>query len=222
MEQLYLVPDADEGVSHGFECNICLDSVQDPVVTLCGHLFCWPCIYKWIQYKSLSSQQQCQQEECRCPVCKAEVSHATLVPLYGKFQTTPPSKTKPPSNLGPAIPRRPLGPACGGEPPASPSAQLHHHHNYSQSHDDYIASSMLSSSSITTNIIHPVIGMFGDAVYTRTFGNTTTNLYTYPNSYGHVSNSSVRLRRHIMQADESLSRICFFLFCCLVLCLLLF
>ncbi|CAD5327030.1 unnamed protein product [Arabidopsis thaliana] len=24
------------------------DSVQEPVVTLCGHLFCWPCIHKWL------------------------------------------------------------------------------------------------------------------------------------------------------------------------------
>lgn len=29
-----------------FECNICLDVVNEPVITLCGHLFCWPCIYE--------------------------------------------------------------------------------------------------------------------------------------------------------------------------------
>jgi len=34
--------------SSGFDCNICLENVQDPVVTLCGHLYCWPCIYKWL------------------------------------------------------------------------------------------------------------------------------------------------------------------------------
>ncbi|CAH1423615.1 unnamed protein product [Lactuca virosa] len=34
--------------SDNFDCNIYLDTVQDPVVTLCGHLYCWPCIYKWI------------------------------------------------------------------------------------------------------------------------------------------------------------------------------
>ncbi|CAI9767106.1 unnamed protein product [Fraxinus pennsylvanica] len=27
-----------------FECNICFDLVQDPIVTRCGHLFCWPCL----------------------------------------------------------------------------------------------------------------------------------------------------------------------------------
>ncbi|XP_022140292.1 E3 ubiquitin-protein ligase RMA1H1-like [Momordica charantia] len=224
------VSDADGGASHGFDCNICLDSVQDPVVTLCGHLFCWPCIYKWLHYKNLSAQQQCQPQENCCPVCKAEVSHASLVPLYGRFQTTNPSETKA-SQLGPAIPRRPLGPACGAaEAPASPSPQLHPHNYYlphahsyhPRTTQDYITSSMLGSSSITTNIIHPVIGTFGEAIYARAFGNTTTSLHTYPNSYGHVSNSSARLRRHMMQADESLSRICFFFFCCLVLCFLSF
>lgn len=223
------VSDADDGASNGFDCNICLDSVQDPVVTLCGHLFCWPCIYKWLHYNNSSAQPQCQPDECRCPVCKAEISHTTLVPLYGRFQTTNPNKTITSSNLGPAIPRRPLGPACGAEAPSSPSPQLHPHnyspspsHSYYPRTHDYIASSLLNSSSITTNTIHPLIGMMGEAIYARAFGNPTTNLYTHPNSYGHLSNSSARLRRHIMQADESLSRICFFFFCCVVLCFLLF
>ncbi|KAL6553108.1 E3 ubiquitin-protein ligase rma3 [Orobanche gracilis] len=28
----------------GFECNICFELAQDPVITLCGHLYCWPCL----------------------------------------------------------------------------------------------------------------------------------------------------------------------------------
>lgn len=28
-------------------CNHSLYILQDPVVTLCGHLFCWPCLYRW-------------------------------------------------------------------------------------------------------------------------------------------------------------------------------
>ncbi len=27
-----------------FECNICFDTAQDPVITLCGHLFWFVCI----------------------------------------------------------------------------------------------------------------------------------------------------------------------------------
>jgi hypothetical protein len=33
----------------GFECNICLDQSREPVTTLCGHLFCWPCLWRWLE-----------------------------------------------------------------------------------------------------------------------------------------------------------------------------
>jgi hypothetical protein len=29
-----------------FECNVCLELAKEPVVTLCGHLYCWPCLYR--------------------------------------------------------------------------------------------------------------------------------------------------------------------------------
>ena len=29
-----------------FECNICLDVARDAVVSMCGHLFCWPCLHQ--------------------------------------------------------------------------------------------------------------------------------------------------------------------------------
>ena len=35
----------EEGNS-AFECNICYELAHEPVVTLCGHLYCWPCIYR--------------------------------------------------------------------------------------------------------------------------------------------------------------------------------
>ena len=36
---------SDESVS-SFECNICYEIAREPVVTVCGHLYCWPCIYR--------------------------------------------------------------------------------------------------------------------------------------------------------------------------------
>ncbi|GFY86139.1 RING/U-box superfamily protein [Actinidia rufa] len=79
-----------------FECNICLDLAQDPVVTLCGHLCCWPCLYKWLRIHSHSRE---------CPVCKALVEEKKLIPLYGrgKSSTDPRSKSIPNIN----IPNRP-------------------------------------------------------------------------------------------------------------------
>ncbi|CAI7721360.1 hypothetical protein PVIIG_01054 [Plasmodium vivax India VII] len=55
-----------------FECNICFDDVRDPVVTKCGHLFCWLCLCAWIKKNN------------DCPVCKAEVSRENVIPLYGR------------------------------------------------------------------------------------------------------------------------------------------
>ncbi|KAJ7944344.1 E3 ubiquitin-protein ligase [Quillaja saponaria] len=81
-----------------FECNICFDLAQDPIITLCGHLFCWPCLYKWLHFHSHSQE---------CPVCKALILEEKLVPLYGrgKQQTDPRSKSYP----GMEIPNRPAG-----------------------------------------------------------------------------------------------------------------
>lgn len=28
-----------------YECSICIETAKEPVVTKCGHLYCWPCIY---------------------------------------------------------------------------------------------------------------------------------------------------------------------------------
>ncbi|KAH7351746.1 hypothetical protein KP509_19G013000 [Ceratopteris richardii] len=59
-----------------FDCHICLDVAQEPVVTVCGHLFCWPCIYEWLHVHSPAKD---------CPVCKACVGDdGKIVPLYGK------------------------------------------------------------------------------------------------------------------------------------------
>ncbi len=36
----------DDDVAAAFSCHICLELAHQPVVTLCGHLFCWPCLYR--------------------------------------------------------------------------------------------------------------------------------------------------------------------------------
>ncbi|KAG6537433.1 E3 ubiquitin-protein ligase RNF5-like [Zingiber officinale] len=97
-----------------FDCNICFELAQDPVVTLCGHLFCWPCLYKWLHGHAQSSE---------CPVCKAIVEEEKLVPLYGRGKTSsdPRSRTMPDMN----IPNRPAGQRPETAPPPEPN---HFHH----------------------------------------------------------------------------------------------
>ncbi|KAG9138978.1 hypothetical protein Leryth_025402 [Lithospermum erythrorhizon] len=216
--------------SGGFDCNICLDSVQDPVVTLCGHLYCWPCIYKWISDQSISSESTDHQEP-RCPVCKVRVSEKTLVPLYGRSGSSK-SYDQKALKLDTVIPNRPQSPNCIASPMAASnlhSSQPIYHHTHPQPHqhyhpypNGYMASPMLSLGGSRTNVAHPGVGMFGEMVYARIFGNPETTFFAYPNSYNVVGTATPRVRRHIMNVDRSLGRLWFFLFCCMVLCLLLF
>jgi E3 ubiquitin-protein ligase RNF5 len=88
---------------HSFICNICLVAPDQPVVTVCGHLYCWGCLYKWLgMHRDLS----------QCPVCKAgielpggEPSKAKVIPLYVNGRTSDPRESTPPEE----IPQRPPG-----------------------------------------------------------------------------------------------------------------
>ncbi|GFQ04224.1 E3 ubiquitin-protein ligase rnf185 [Phtheirospermum japonicum] len=101
----------NNGDAGDFECNICFELAQDPIITLCGHLFCWPCLYRWLRIHSRSHE---------CPVCKALIEEEKLVPLYGrgKNSTDPRSKSIP----GMEIPHRPTGQRPETAPPPNPNA----------------------------------------------------------------------------------------------------
>ena len=58
-----------------FECNICLDVARDAVISMCGHLFCWPCLHQWLETRP---------NRKICPVCKAGISKEKVIPLYGR------------------------------------------------------------------------------------------------------------------------------------------
>eukprot|EP01103_Thecamoeba_quadrilineata_P009026 TRINITY_DN18731_c0_g1_i1.p1 TRINITY_DN18731_c0_g1~~TRINITY_DN18731_c0_g1_i1.p1 ORF type:complete len:181 (+),score=16.52 TRINITY_DN18731_c0_g1_i1:55-597(+) len=79
-----------------FECDICFDVPSDPVVTICGHLFCWPCLFRWLEIHE------------SCPVCKSPTNKEKVIPIYGrgKEQKDPRSK----------IPSRPSGQRVEPEP----------------------------------------------------------------------------------------------------------
>jgi len=75
-----------------FECNICLDTARDAVISMCGHLFCWPCLHQWLETRP---QRQL------CPVCKAGISKDKVIPLYGRGgSTSDPREKMPPRPQG--------------------------------------------------------------------------------------------------------------------------
>ncbi|XWS59267.1 hypothetical protein CRYUN_Cryun08bG0106600 [Craigia yunnanensis] len=89
--------DIEKGVNNDgsfFYCNICLDLAREPVVTCCGHLFCWSCLYRWLHVHSDAKE---------CPVCKGEVTVKTLTPIYGRGNIT----QEPEEDSGLKIPPRP-------------------------------------------------------------------------------------------------------------------
>ncbi|KAK3030800.1 hypothetical protein RJ639_037181 [Escallonia herrerae] len=82
-EALVKKEDVEKGLGDDgsfFDCNICLDLAKDPVVTCCGHLFCWPCLYRWLHLHSDAKE---------CPICKGEVSLKNLTPINGRGNNTP-------------------------------------------------------------------------------------------------------------------------------------
>jgi len=72
--------------SNKYECRICIQEAVEPVVTSCGHMFCWSCIDKWLN-RNLP--------QLLCPVCKAGISKETLIPLYLNEETKDPRSETP-------------------------------------------------------------------------------------------------------------------------------
>lgn len=79
-----------------FLCNVCLEPVKDrdPVVTQCGHLYCWPCLYRWLN-----------THHSTCPVCKAGVTQDNVIPIFIRGSVEDPRSKTAQEN----IPNRPLG-----------------------------------------------------------------------------------------------------------------
>ncbi|KAK6933689.1 Zinc finger, C3HC4 RING-type [Dillenia turbinata] len=62
-----------------FDCNICLEMAKEPILTCCGHLFCWPCFFKLPYVNSYAKE---------CPACKGEVTDTNVTPIYGNGDGT--------------------------------------------------------------------------------------------------------------------------------------
>ena len=85
-----------------FSCSICTDAVMEPVVTHCGHLYCWSCLYRWLEngmtvqernelfgFSALHSNNPYYDPSKRvCPVCRAPCSVKRVIPIYVRTDTT--------------------------------------------------------------------------------------------------------------------------------------
>ncbi|KAG1676171.1 hypothetical protein FOA52_005012 [Chlamydomonas sp. UWO 241] len=100
----------DHEDASAFECNVCLELAKEPVVTLCGHLYCWPCLYRWTQGHCYA-----RGAPVLCPVCKAGVEIDQVVPIYGRGSDFDPRGVK----VEP-VPPRPAGQRPVYTPPAQP------------------------------------------------------------------------------------------------------
>jgi len=85
----------DPSFNSPLECNICYEEATEPVTTHCGHIFCWSCVYKWIEVKYNSAE---------CPNCKNMITKEKLIPLYPKNYDTDKKNSDNPTG----VPKRPL------------------------------------------------------------------------------------------------------------------
>ncbi|ESQ39069.1 hypothetical protein EUTSA_v10001730mg [Eutrema salsugineum] len=83
-----------------FDCNICLEKAEDPILTCCGHLFCWGCFYQLpLIYLNIKE----------CPVCDGEVTDTEVIPIYGNGDDSSDHNTTKPKleDCGILLPPRP-------------------------------------------------------------------------------------------------------------------
>ncbi|XP_067653851.1 helicase-like transcription factor isoform X2 [Haliotis asinina] len=60
------------------ECAVCLDSLKNPVITPCAHVYCRRCIVTVINNEKPNS---------KCPLCRGDISEARLIEVPPEHQT---------------------------------------------------------------------------------------------------------------------------------------
>lgn len=65
------------------DCPICLDTMKDPVITLCSHTFCYPCIEKTIDTQH------------KCPMCRAPLEDTSTKLLRPPVEGTDTEQAEP-------------------------------------------------------------------------------------------------------------------------------
>lgn len=68
-----------------FLCSF--ETAKEPVITACGHLYCWSCLYQWLQRKQ------------ECPICKGVLREDNVIPLYGRSDNASSSSSSNPRSV---------------------------------------------------------------------------------------------------------------------------
>ncbi|KAJ6707057.1 E3 UBIQUITIN-PROTEIN LIGASE RMA3 [Salix viminalis] len=138
---------------------------------------------------------------------KADISHTTMVPLYGRGQGSDEAEGKTPYR-GMIIPPRPS--ACGARgvmlntsntsqrlPYRNPYQSYNYNTNPYGSFDEAPPSPLLNLGDPMMQ--EPVVGVLREMIYARVFG-------AFPNTYHSMGTTNPRMRRHEMLADKSFLR----------------
>lgn len=216
-----------------FDCNICLECATEPVVTLCGHLYCWPCIYEWLRPDAEAEATSSARRQC--PVCKAAVSPDALVPLYGRGGSS--GAKKPLAR----VPRRPAR-RQSAQDSGDGGGQHHHRHAetdaparttprhpahvdaHAAGFDDALLPTPFGDRGMMNSTAGGMLGGMAVAVLPMVLrGQAQAQppgmYYSHSGTY-HLMNP--RQRRWHVEVERSLHQIWFFLFVFVALCLLLF
>ncbi|KAG6515502.1 E3 ubiquitin-protein ligase RMA2-like [Zingiber officinale] len=185
--------DAAASIGGCFDCNICLDFAADPVVTLCGHLYCWPCIYQWLQQDDGAAPRQ-------CPVCKAVLLPRSFVPLYGRGSHVPTAAHRNPASSD--VPRRP---SFRHEATAVRLQQQQQRRVPSPTPPPPLRAMHSTSVEVLWGMAVAVLPWVCRRGYESPYGG-----------------GSARARRRELAVERTLHHIWVFLFCCVMLCLFLF
>ena len=80
-------------------CSICLGEATEPVVTRCGHLFCWRCLMQWRKHHHQDQRQDVAMssgDPCMvipCPVCKGAVDMSNSRDVIRIYDSSTNSRT---------------------------------------------------------------------------------------------------------------------------------
>lgn len=64
----------EKPIDENEKCSICLDAIDNPTLTACGHLFCYDCL------------KMCLGDKKKCPMCKTDLSGKEILVMNKKVE----------------------------------------------------------------------------------------------------------------------------------------